>query len=146
MHSCGWLLQRAADGRRGDRRINHPPAGTLPNVDIVDAFAARAKSADDVGTVAGGGAGGEPHCYPNPELVPRVFLSDEQMARVPYHWCGDFQYKLLATGDVVRLHPDCPLPLLGMVTTRAVADGEELWLNYRLDGAAKPEWYTSVRG
>ena len=112
-------------------RINHPPAGTRPNVHPVDAFAALPSVPAELFA----------------ELHPRLLLQEHELAQLPSRWPEGRLHYQLPGEEPVLLHPSAPLPLLTMVTTDEVQDGQEFFYDYKLEaepGYALPEWYTPV--
>jgi hypothetical protein len=108
-------------------RINHPPAGTPPNVALRDAFVVN-EALGDAGVHA--------------DLVPRLSVPPEVFAALPVRWAAPWRYQL-ADGTRGDLDRRTPLPVPFFETTREVEDGEELFFDYNLQ--VRPEWYTPVR-
>eukprot|EP01043_Picozoa_sp_COSAG02_P042168 COSAG02_NODE_3560_length_6556_cov_20.015778_1_plen_259_part_00 len=116
-------------------RINHPPR-SKPQVNVVPVPAHVALLSEETNVRRD-----------YPAIVPStLFLTDDTMSWVPKNWVADWNFEMVGDGQRVPRPGHAPLPVLMMVTTTTVANGQELFFNYRLGRAAARQypWYHHV--
>ena len=125
-HSMRWAC---------GHRINHPNrANPVVNVQAVPAHVAPLSEEPMV------------HRDHSETVASTIFVSNETMAWVPTYWAADWWFEAAGDGRRVPRPKYAPIPVMMMVTTTEVWDGEELFYDYKLSraGARDYPWYFRV--